>query len=328
MNESIKKPLYFYTKNSKDFNFQKLNEENLDLARQICVRNMLIQRKLELIIAKFNEKKINYIILKGFHLINTIYPSGVRSMEDIDILINPKDYLKVDEILNTLNYEKCVFILSLKIHQNFSKKITYQDNLSPAIPVDIHLSLGPYPYLGKLNYSFLFEKIESIKVNALEINVLLPELLLIHLCLHSFSHIHENSNSHSCDIISVVRYYNYKFDWSFFIKTVKNFGLIMPVKHSIYRAISYENFEIPVNLKKIFENYQPSFFEKFIFNYSLNNINDTDKYPIQYISTPGILKKIKLIPQIIYPGKVFLKSYFNKSYIKYIKNILTLFKNL
>lgn len=68
------------------------------------IRNDKQLEEIKIISQKFNEHKIKYIFLKGTILNQTVFKSGSRASNDIDILINKKSINKATKVLNELGF--------------------------------------------------------------------------------------------------------------------------------------------------------------------------------------------------------------------------------
>ena len=87
--------------------------------------------EVEKILKEFEKAQIKNIPLKGYYM-KQLYPqSDYRTMTDIDILINKKDFSKVKKIFNDLGYFEDAIIRHTEIH--FRKEMLYfeiQSNLN------------------------------------------------------------------------------------------------------------------------------------------------------------------------------------------------------
>ena len=305
MDEIMRKPLHKYILCPDGFDYSKAEPEMMDIIRENGVRNMIITKKMNDFTAALDKKNIPYVLLKGCHLIHEIYPFGIRPLEDVDILIDPQRFSDATQILKDLNYSECTESMNTWINISFANKMTFVDNLAPKIPIDVHLSLGPYPYLGKINNKTIFSNTQLIKTDPSFLCVLNNELLLVHLCLHAFSHLYENYVNSCFDIITVIRQSKENIDWEKFISIISSNNLSLPF------------IEVNNLLEKLeFLNVFPEHVMDSILKIRLKRF---EKYFLQLISSPNILNKILLIPTLVYPGKKFLEVHFSGSYFKYIK---------
>ncbi|MCX7716103.1 MAG: nucleotidyltransferase family protein [Endomicrobia bacterium] len=96
----------------------------------IFVKNILIHHQLDEILNETEKLGIKVVLLKGAALIE-LFPeySFCRDMEDIDVLINKKDYKKFIKLLFSLGYKFC----------DFDPKTLYKENMPAKIDVSCEL---------------------------------------------------------------------------------------------------------------------------------------------------------------------------------------------
>ena len=327
LDELSQEPLLEYIRNNCHAEYSSFTIEITNTIREVGVRNMFIQQKLKDLIQKFEGEKISVVILKGSHLIHDIYPFGIRPLEDIDLLLQRKDFILADQIIRDMGYSDCSVGLDIWTHLQFSNKITYTNHTMPFIPIDIHFSLGPYPYLGRLNGEMLFESYtEKLATPSGEYNVLQTEILLIHLCLHLFQHHNENWQKSGCDIIAVILDKHDSINWDRFNHIVKENKLNLPVVYSLNKASELAPKKIiPTSVLNEIGNKKLGEYEQIIFNLSKRHLNTMEKHLLQFITTPSFTSKLQCLLRIIFPRRSFLNLHFSGSYVKYFFSILKTF---
>ena len=128
---------------------------------------------------KLAEQGIEYIPVKGY-VIKNLYPEPeLRTMSDIDILIQEKDRLKTDEILKNLGYER----------QGLGSNVwTYKRGM---VTFEIHINLAGKKYWNDVDYigyfSGLFQKSHPIG-DKTERHLTLEDHFLF-LCFHLAKHL-------------------------------------------------------------------------------------------------------------------------------------------
>jgi hypothetical protein len=315
MEPVMRTPLLRFVRDGGHINYSLFDDELKGIVREVGVRNMYLQNRLYELIGSFDRKGISATVLKGSHLIHTIYPFGIRPIEDIDLLIKRDDFQMADQILRSMGYEDCAVGMDLWTHLTFSNKITYINTTHPIIPIDIHFSLGPYPYLGRISREVLLDHTESLETPKGRLTVLGPEGLLIHLCLHLFQHHFDDWQVSCCDIIAVIRHYDDKMDWDKFKALVNSSKIILPVNYSLQKASLLAEIKVPAS--NDFGKKQPNIFDRYIFSTSKKQKSQSDRYFLQFLTTPGFLLKLQCAVKIFAPGKSFLRYYYNGSYGKY-----------
>lgn len=319
MESVMRQPLLHFIRENGDIDYSTFKDDLKNITREIGVRNMYIQNRLYDLMDSFEREGIQAIVLKGSHLIHAIYPFGVRPIEDIDLIIEREDWLMADRLIRELGYEDTARGMDLWTHMAFSNKLTYINQTHPVIPIDIHFSLGPYPYLGRLSHALLRENTETIETPRGRLTVLKPEVLLIHLCLHLFQHHFENWQVSCCDIVTVIRKYGDRLDWNKFHRLVRSNRLSLPVDYSLQKARELAGIEIPASAEAGIG--RISLFDKYVFKSSQKQKSGFDRYFLQFITTPGLYLKLRGAIKIIAPGTSYLKHYHNGKYSSYVAHI-------
>gem|GEM_PF-915449 len=163
---------------------------------------------IKICISELNKQNIPYVLLKG--LILHLYYSKThprRRYADYDILIEQKNYQKVDQILRRLGYKKRDNSISpfQKKMMNTPVEVTYIANLNQNNPlfqvaVDVHFEpvfmmtqitrldeLYEQEDIDKLGALF-FKKSRTVTIHGFGYNILSPEHLIVYLALHFFHH--------------------------------------------------------------------------------------------------------------------------------------------
>ena len=296
------------------------DEARRQLMREIGVRNMFIKSRLSGLLSALGPQDVQAIVMKGAHLIQSIYPFGVRPIEDIDILADRSCQQKIDEALRGLGYAARIEGMDLWTHMTFSNKITYiRKGEFPLIPIDVHFSLGPYPYLGKLSYERLRSETAELRTPDGSLRVLKPEMLLIHLCLHLFQHHFDDWEVSCCDIVAVVRSLGDALDWERVVRLTRELGIGLPVAYALEKARELSPIEIPAELLP--GRMSSTAWERWVFRRSLKQRTPFDRYVLQFLTTPGAGAKLRGAVKIIAPGRRQLQLYHGGNYLRYLREV-------
>lgn len=300
--------------------YEDYDEDSKQTIRENGVRNMLINQRLFRILQHFNDHDIPVIIMKGCHLIQSMYPFGVRPIQDIDLLFDRKYYAKAHAIVSHLGYQRQTEHLDLWTHLEVSNKLTYLGDEHPQIPVDFHFTLGPYPYLGRVPFESLLQHTEELTVGQTSFLVLRPEMLLIHLCLHLFQHQDEQWKISAYDISTVTTLRQDTLDWALFVSIVKKYRLCLPTEYAISKAATMTAVPIPIWVMDQIRFASVAKTEHCIFQRSLAVTDLMDKYLIQFLTLPNLRLKVQCLARILLPSKGFLQQYYRGNYLRYISS--------
>lgn len=167
------------------------------------IRNDYQLKEINKIANELNKNNIKYIFLKGAILNHTIFKSGTRTSNDIDILIDKKSIQSVTQILNDLNYVQGKYNYKKNIIENFNNdelnhsikskgetcpfiKLVNEPTIK-TIDVDLNFSLDWTP---KYNQSKIKEILKNrIKINIDDKNAVYSASIydnIIELCIHLY----------------------------------------------------------------------------------------------------------------------------------------------
>jgi len=328
MEERMRLPLERFIRSGGPTVAPEMDEESKPIAREVGVRNMFIQHRLYELIGRLSSAGVRCIVLKGAHLIHGTYPFGIRPIEDIDVLFDPADFPKVEPLLRQMGYDLCDVGMDRWTQLNVSNKMTFSANAHPVIPIDVHFSLGPYPYLGAIERNALFEHTETLRLqNGLSLTVLRPEMLLVHLCLHLFQHHFEDWQVSCCDIIAVLRTTGDRFDWSAFSRIVDARRLRLPVAYALRKARDFAAVDVPDEWTRAENEAGGSRFERWVYRSSQTQRRGFDRYFLQFVTTPGWTLKVQCAWKIVFPGRLFLNMYYGGSYAKFVREAIKIAVN-
>jgi hypothetical protein len=187
---------------------QRLQEIYLfDSAR----RNVRLYHQLSKVLKMLQNDGIPVIALKGVHLAEVVYGDlALRPMDDMDLLVRTTDLSRIEAKLLEMGYvppeNKSWYVEN---HRHFHYVLP-----NGGVPVEVHWNIQSPTSLFKLDVEKFWERAQPAAIAGIEVLVLSPEDLLLHLCLHvSFSHKFRIRLISFCDISETVRYYRDEMDW-------------------------------------------------------------------------------------------------------------------
>lgn len=183
----------------------------------IAVKNTALLEELKRVSSIIKDK---IILLKGSDLIQNLYPNiAIRSMGDIDILVEKKDVKKIWNNLQSYGFQNSAPLPSLQIYKSKAHtKIAKNQPLSHHLPplysdklvIEIHWNL-----FAESSLYFITEKAwEAIYQFKDNLYVLSNEMRLVHLSSHFQKHMKNGYILRAlCDINEVVTRYADTIDW-------------------------------------------------------------------------------------------------------------------
>ncbi|MCR4440794.1 MAG: nucleotidyltransferase family protein [Peptococcaceae bacterium] len=294
-------PMFLYSLHPAAFPLEKDGEEIRNTMRQIGLRNLSLEKELAGILKALETVHVPVILLKGCHLVQAIYPWDVRPVGDMDLLIKREDFPRAHKVIRDLGYQPWMENFPLWIHCHFSGKLTYTRSREkePFIPLDLHFSLGPYPYLARIEPPVLWNKAREIQINGHKAYTLCPEHLLIHLSLHLLQHTPDHWPVCGCDIAALIHHEGSRFPWEGFLVETKKAGVNRPVRFALEKVGEMFGELVPEEILNRLAKLPPG---KPGWNLNLHfacQKSEVKKYLLQFLSTPGWRAKLGCFPYIL-----------------------------
>ncbi len=190
----------------------------------IFYRNMRIYDILREVLEKFRDDGIPVILLKGVALGETVYSNiDLRPPGDIDLLVRKTDLRKAAEILSGIGYTPSHPIEEYMNHHHIPPYAKLDEKLDQFISIEIHHNIAPEPLMSRIKAEDLWIDARIANIVGLDVLVLSPENLILHLCIHLSNGYFVNGMGNLVDISESIRYYNGKLDWDSIVARSNNF---------------------------------------------------------------------------------------------------------
>lgn len=189
-------------------------------------RNVRLYYNLTKVLNILNDAGIPTIVLKGAHLSEVVYrKTGIRAMDDVDLLFKKKDLSRCQKRLMDTDYYPYCSRLPLDIHWDFD--IT---------PANLHI-----------NIEEVWERAQPAIIADVEVRVLSPEDLLLHLCLHlAVKQLFQSVGLRTfCDIRETIRHYHGQIQWEHVSSRAIQWGARNSVFLTLLFARDLLNAEVP-----------------------------------------------------------------------------------
>jgi hypothetical protein len=189
---------------------QRLQEIYLfDSAR----RNVRLHHQLSKVLKMLQNDGIPVIALKGVHLAEVVYGDlALRPMDDMDLLVRTTDLSRIEAKLLEMGY-------SPSRRFWIEAECATSRHLAPftkpgAASLEIHWTIARPTDPFKIDVDELWKRARPATIAGVEVLVLSPEDLLLHLCLHaSFHHRFTIGLRPFCDISETLHHYRDEMDW-------------------------------------------------------------------------------------------------------------------
>jgi Uncharacterised nucleotidyltransferase len=178
---------------------------------QSAARSMHLYHELRKVLGLLRDANIPVIALKGAHLAELVYGNiAIRPMGDVDILVHKDDLVRVEETLLVMGYAPAEYHRQIaEDNYHFVYGLPNRE-----LFVEVHWNILPSMYRFKIDIDGQWERSRQAIIAGVEISVLCPEDLLLHLCLHtSIIHLFGMGLRPLYDIFETIRYYGKEIDW-------------------------------------------------------------------------------------------------------------------
>jgi len=315
---------YLMREEKKGFSFSVKMEEKIQRIRLGGIaRNGIFLREYREIMKNLEKTGVKAILLKGLSMEN-LYPDGIRTFCDIDLLVKKEDMGKTGRVLNRLGYAGNVEPRPGAI--DIRKTAGYMKKGRIPLMVECHYRLGPCPYMDRITTSSLLRDAREVEIGNRKTLVLSCEDLLIHLALHIFSHIPDPCVISACDIRQLVKYRGVMIDWEVFLSKVERHGLSMPVRYAFQQAEKFFDIPFPGYVGERLASLKKGRKERLIFSLLCSGKSmavNLGKFSFGLRT----VKKIQLIFYMLFPSRRYLlhkypeasRHIFFSLYLKHVK---------
>jgi hypothetical protein len=274
------------------------------------------------------DNQLPVIALKGLSLAKNIYGDiALRPMSDIDLLVKEEDMVRAGRILLALGYKPyfTAWESTLKIDRHWP----HFTNKSGAI-IELHWNIVDSDSPIKVDLDGLWKRACLIKIDNVEVRVLSPEDLLLHLCIHACSHLQCGIDLIPfCDMAGLIKTSGDKIDWQIVIKRATRWGGQKGVYLMFLLVLELQGVAPP---DTIMSEIKPDDYQSVFFDEALEQILDFRPDILSHIVcrkvcrsglvlaiTIGQLSKIKKVKGI--KGKVLAllkKAFPSREYLAYL----------
>jgi hypothetical protein len=179
-------------------------------------KNLRLYHKLSKALKILKHEGIPVIILKGAHLAKYVYGTiGERTFNDLDLLVKEEDLSRCQKILIEAGY------------------YPYCRHL----PLDIHWDFDLTPANLRVNIEDVWKRARPAVIAGVEVLVLSPEDLLLHLCLHlAVKQLFRSVGLRTfCDIRETIRHHYSQIQW----KKLTDYATQWGAGNSVYLTLLF-----------------------------------------------------------------------------------------
>lgn len=235
-----------------------------------CMSQLGISNDLIKLHESLTKEKIRAVFLKGI-VLKLLYPQPeLRSMRDIDILVEPKSMQSAINILKEMGYAA----KDDKEDEDGGLHLFFTKDM--ALPVELHYSLIHKKFMGKLNvnpwYEHIWDNLRTVHFDSTDFTVLSHDDEFINLIIHFATHmVYSGSNLKQLyDILIFLEFHKKNMNYDYIFSTLKMLGLFRFSRIMLSACRDILGFDSPIALENQKTELSKAFFED-IFNIKLIN---------------------------------------------------------
>lgn len=155
--------------------------------RSNSVHNLCYSAELLNITSLFADNMISCIHLKGVSLSEYLYHDlGLRPVVDLDILVQPADFSKANELLLQRGYTRMLQedTIKGKIHKRMTHQWPYRHEARRVL-VELHRQYVPKSRANRVGSERIWSRAQNMLLDGQSIQIMSPEDLLVYLSIHA-----------------------------------------------------------------------------------------------------------------------------------------------
>jgi hypothetical protein len=165
-----------------------LQELQTDYARSLRATSQQ-EGEIKNVLEHLQRNGIEVILLKGADLRHRLYGDpALRPMIDVDLLISPRMIPRARQVLFSLGYgmNHPSADNSTRLKEKFGNELCFSPPPGKNLTIDLHWEIEGAARLYRISFANLL--VETTTYYGMTVKILVPEHLLIHLCLHLLNH--------------------------------------------------------------------------------------------------------------------------------------------
>lgn len=208
-------------------------------------RNIFLSDELVKILSILNQNGIDVITLKGTVLGEQLYVNpGLRTTNDIDILVQPDKVIQASSLLEAMNYSR--YIMPKKpehpFHRIYIKKSRFP------IVVELHWDLHD-PKLKVVNREEIWRRARQYQFQGGNTMVPSTEDTLLYIAIKLLVH-DEKHFKHLVDLTEIIKKNQNNLDWDYIIKTQQSLGITAIIFYAFKWAQELLEAPVPESVMK------------------------------------------------------------------------------
>lgn len=211
-----------------DWLLERCHKSYLDTGMQ----NALRFREAAQVLGALGQAGIEVVALKGLALAEPVYGNiALRPMSDVDLLVRRADVPAALAVLADCGYERGRPDLASQVALEFENEALLWKVNGLEWPLELHWSLFDSPfYQQKLPEDLLWSSLEEVQIEGTRVNILTPELQILHLCGHLALHHQWQGLIWWHDVAILIEREVERLDWPRLISLAREIDLVIPLQ--------------------------------------------------------------------------------------------------
>lgn len=277
------------------------------IERDTAERNMRRLRDLAVAVRALAGKPV--IVLKGMHLLAQVYESlAVRSMIDLDLLVPSAGLAPAAAALESLGYR------AVQPYRISEDAMPFFRNHLPAFTMDgittieLHWHVALQAPGREIDVAELWQRAIPARIAGVDVRVLSPEDLLLHLCIHAaYGHRFHVSARASCDIAAVVQ--RGEIEWSEVVERAVRWRVAAGTYVTLRLARDLLEAPIPASVLASLE--PPNFDESLLAAAIREPFEDPSITAVNFRMKRGILRKLSYVRERVFVSREAIADEYN-----------------
>lgn len=207
-----------------------------------ATRNLSIYRELGVLFERLQRANVPGVLLKGAYLAKAVYGDiAARPIGDIDLLAKKSDLARIEEIMADMGFTR-----THQVRETF-KEIHSFDYVHAKLRllVEIHWDLIEPMYGIHVDVGGVWERSYPALVADIPVRALSPEDLILHLCIHTSSHVFAHGLRSMCDLAETLQRFQETVDWASLCRRARRWGAERCVYVNLWLANELLHVQLP-----------------------------------------------------------------------------------
>lgn len=212
-------------------------------------RNMKRFGRLQEVLRAFSRNEIPVVVLKGAALANLVYSHmGLRPMADVDLLVQEKDLLQVEQLLVSFGFQANEHSHSKEWYRKNHHHVVPYFSPDGSLVIEVHRRLICLDAPVDIPNHELWERSCPADITKTSCRVLSPEDLLIHLSLHLAVDAYIGKLRVMYDLAETIEVYQQEIAWDILLDLAQGYQISKYLYYAFEMAKETVNADVPARV--------------------------------------------------------------------------------